>query len=133
MFLNQLSERQKNNFYILAKEATIADNAIQTQEETLLNDYCREMHINPETVPNNTLDSVIEDIVNNATKVEKNIMYLEVLGLLKIDGVFSDEEREYLKKINVALDVNEEIRIRMDALLDVYQLMYSEMNNLIRM
>ena len=121
MFLTQLSERQKNNFYILAKEATIADNAIQTQEETLLNDYCREMHINPETVPNNTLDSVIEDIVNNATKVEKNIMYLEVL------------EREYLKKINVALDVNEETRIRMDALLDVYQLMYSEMNNLIRM
>lgn len=55
--------------------------------------YCHEMNI-PENVPecNESLEDVLNDLTDKTSNIEKKIMLLEIMALVKSDSVYDEKE-----------------------------------------
>jgi len=127
MFLNQLSCESKNAFLELCIYAAHSDKVFKDEESQMIFDYCHEMNI-PEVMPENTeeLDDILNFIKEKASEKEKNIIYLEILGLLKADNEFDEKEKAFLQRVIIDLGIRESIVNKIDGLLNEYMAVCSE-------
>lgn len=128
MFLNYLKERNKENFLKLCVYAAVSNGVFATKEEEMLGAYCREMNM-PQNIPDtsDSLEYVLADIVEHTDELEKNIIVMEILGLVKIDGVYDDKEKDFMKNLIDGLMVKECLLNKMNSLLDIYTVVCKEL------
>lgn len=121
MFLNQLNEVTKESFLKLCVHAALSNGIFANEEKETLYAYCREMNVK-ENIPDTpeTLDELLEKINGETSDKEKNIYILEILALIKSDGIYDDKEREFMKKLAYRLGFSEETLVKYNNLLEKY-------------
>lgn len=105
MFLNQLSDKEKNAFISLSVHASKSNGVFADEEKTMIQEYCREMDIPLFDADDAiSMDEIIA-IFNESELTIKKIVLLETLGLVYSDGEYDDSEKgfvkEYAKKIGL--------------------------------
>lgn len=121
MFLNQLKEVNKELFLKVCIHAAWSNGVFVNEEREMIFAYCREMSI-PENVPecDETINDVLLELAEKATTKEKNIIVLEILGLVKADGIYEDKEKEFMEALATGMNVNEGVLSKLNSLLDIY-------------
>ena len=118
MFLNYLT---KENFLKLCVCAAMANEVFSEEEKETFDLYCREMgleaHI-PDMSEN--VDDLIAKIFSSTRMDEKNIIALEILSLLKCDGVYDDDEKIFMDKLAKGLRISDDKILKLEYLLDKY-------------
>lgn len=98
------------------------------EEKEMIFAYCREMCI-PEDVPeyDGTINDVLLELVKKATAKEKNIIVLEILGLVKADGEYEEKEIEFMNSIVAGMKVKEGVLSKLNSLLTIYTTVCNEL------
>lgn len=129
MFLNQLEQSTKYLFLDVCVHAAIANDIFVDAEKEMIGAYCREMNI-PENMSecNKSLDDVLVQLANEATSKEKNIIVLEILGLVKADGNYDDKEKSFMQKLISTMGIEENVLNNLEKLLDSYMSICEELH-----
>ena len=121
MFLNRLNETTKESFLKLCVHASLANGVFAEEEKQTLFAYCREMNVR-ESIPDTpeTFEELVKRINSETNSEEKNIYILEILALIKSDGVYDEKEQIFMKEFVDGLGFTEEIIDKYDKLLEKY-------------
>lgn len=121
MFLNLLQESNKDLFLKLCVHASLANEIFAEEEKEMIYAYCREMNI-AEHIPEETeeFDKIVDSLAVQADDVEKNIIILEILGLIKADGIYDEKEEEFMKKLVKGMKVKNDVLSKFNSLLEIY-------------
>ena len=121
MFLNQLKETNKEDFLKVCVYASLANGVFADEEKDMLFAYCREMNIKehvPETPE--ALEVLMQKIREKTNIQEKRIFVLEILALVKADGVYDDQENQFMKKMLDGLQLSDDVLKIFETLLEKY-------------
>lgn len=123
MFLNQLSEKEKNAFISLSIHASNSNGVFADEEKLIIQEYCREMGIPFFDADNAiSMDDVVSVFKNSDIRIKK-IVLLETLGLIYSDGEFDASEKgfimEYAEQIGLTEDIVEKQTKAIKEYLDV--------------
>jgi hypothetical protein len=131
MFLGQLSEESKNLFLQLCIDAALANDVVEVEETQTIGEYCREMDIpkptSYEAVPLDTLLAGTDKL----PAVEKKIILTELLGLVKVDGVYDQSETVFIEKVTKAFGVSDSVLAELADLLDRYLALCTELSQVV--
>ena len=94
MFLKLLNVDAKEKFLKLCVFASNSNGFLENEERLLIFEYCREMNLKEESFED--LMSEMNDVMSLK---EKKIVLLEILALIKCDGVYDKKEKEFMEKI----------------------------------
>ncbi|MCM1494133.1 MAG: hypothetical protein NC180_13070 [Muribaculaceae bacterium] len=110
MLLGQLSEKNKKLFLQLEMLLANIDGNFSASEKVLIEKHCREMGIDPADYNVNiSLDETVNDIYENMSVKEKKIIFIELITLAVIDGVYDDKEKELVDSLRKMLGMPEEV------------------------
>ena len=109
MFLNQLSEKEKEAFISLSVHVSNSNGIFADEEKVMIQEYSKEMEI-PEFDTNEakSIDEIINVFKSSELHIKKVIM-LEVLGLVYSDGFYDAEEEYFIKKFSDDIGLADEI------------------------
>jgi tellurite resistance protein len=109
MFLNQLSEKEKEAFISLSVHVSNSNGIFADEEKVMIQEYSKEMEI-PEFDTNEakSIDEIINVFKSSELHIKKVIM-LEVLGLVYSDGFYDAEEENFIKKFSNDIGLADEI------------------------
>ncbi len=121
MFLNRLNETTKESFLKLCVHASLSNGVFAEKEKETLFAYCREMNVH-ENIPDTpeTFEELVKIINGETSNEEKNIYILEILALIKSDGIYDEKEQEFMKKLANGLGFSDEILAKYNNLLGKY-------------
>lgn len=121
MLLNVLKEKNQELFLKVCVYAAMANEVIEKEEREMIFAYCREMNIK-EHIPNieGTIEELAAKLATQADEVEKRVIALEILGLVKADERFDDKEKVFYGKLIKGLQIEKDIADRLDSLLERY-------------
>lgn len=130
MFLNQLNEDQKELFLELCYHAVMADGNFDQQEMETMPRLCYEMMI-PNHMPDteNSLATVLDEILESSSAQEINIIVFELMLLLKSDGNYNDGEKEFIEYVVSTLQLSFLKFENLDTLANRYLLLTNEIND----
>ena len=108
MFLNKLTDQEKEAFISLSIHAANADTVFVEEEKALIQDYCKEMGIvffdSSSIMPLEELKKIYADSsINN-----KKIVLFELLGLVYVDGKYDNEEKNFINEFAEAIGLSAE-------------------------
>lgn len=132
MFLNQLSEMEKELYLELCAHAVAADGEFSPEEMEAIALYCYEMMI-PNHLPDTDepLESVLDEINRISSKQVKNIIAFELILLLKHDGAFDKKEKSFINIVIEKLGLNEEKYNRLEGLVNLHIALSNELDKAI--
>ena len=121
MFLNRLNETTNESFLKLCVHASLSNGNFAEEEKEILFAYCREMNVQ-ENIPDTpeTFEELVKIISSETSNEEKNIFILEILALIKSDGIYDEKEQEFMKKLANGLGVSDEVLVKYNNLLEKY-------------
>lgn len=96
MFLNQLSNHEKEAFISLSVHAAKANGIFEEEEKSLIEEYCREMAIEESDLENIMTMEEVEAVFSKSENHIKKIVLLEVFGLVYSDGQYDSEEKGFI-------------------------------------
>lgn len=106
MFLRELSDNSKKLFLELEMLLVHADGDFSKQEEKLVNQHCAEMGIDPIPYDESVeLEEIIGNINNTMTAKEKKIIFIELITVAIIDGVYDNREKEIVESLRNLLKI----------------------------
>ena len=112
MWLSSLSERQRDALLGLAHNVVVSDGLLDPGEETMLDEFKREMALKPEVVSDYLeLDGI--DAVFDSRRA-RIVAILNLLHLSYADGAFEIEEECLLKEVARVFDMDDADFRRMD-------------------
>ena len=115
MYLNTLTNVEKELFLELALNACYANGELDPNEKVMMDQYGSEMGIKINSYkPSKTQSQVLEDLKSiKAIKTLRKI-YIEITALMMVDGVIDKDEEKYLKEIQkiASLKDSQVVRIR---------------------
>ena len=120
MFLNYLKEESKENFLKLCLAAAQANNVIEKEEEQLMYAYCKELGIK-EQIPSGDID--VESVLSEL----KEVISLEILGLMYSDGEYDSSEKEFVDELVNKFEITKDELEKIDKLLNEYSEVYKKM------
>lgn len=128
MFLNQLNQENKESFLKICVLASLSNDVFEQEEREMISAYCREMNIH-DNIPdcNESLEEVLKNLGDKASDVEKKIILMEVIGLLKSDGLYDEKEMIFINSLVKGLNIKEEVLSKIISLLEVYTTVYKEL------
>lgn len=132
MFLNYLKDTNKDKFLKLCVHAALANGIFKEEQKEIFKAYCRELGVEehiPETSDN--FEELAESIFKDSTEIERKIIVLEILALIKSDGVYDDDEKEFMEKLASYLQVNEDVQLKLEELLRQYLVISADMYSFI--
>lgn len=110
MLLGQLSENGKKLFLSLATVLANIDGECSVSEQRLLKQYCEEMSIDPIPYDANTnIQDIVRYINESMTVKEKKIIFIELIAVAVIDGVYDDKEKEFVESLRKLLKIPEDV------------------------
>jgi len=112
MFLNKLSDNEKNAFLELAHYIARSDDDFSEKQKSIIQTYCLEMQISDISFNDSTfkLEAILE---NFSTENSQKIILLELMALVYSDNILHDKERDVLNQMIEIFNFN-------PALLNVY-------------
>ena len=113
MYLNQLDEKTKGLFLNLAIYVAESNGVVDNAERLLINQYCLEMGITYSDKKEKNIDSILDDL-KGCSKEIKNIIVVELMGLIISDGNTDITEKVLINEICDKLGVSSEKRIVLD-------------------
>lgn len=121
MFLNRLNETIKECFLKLCVHASLSNGIFAEEEKETLFAYCREMNVQ-ENIPGTpeTFEELVKIINGKTSNEEKNIFILEILALIKSDGIYDEKEQEFMKKLANGFGFSDEVLVKYNNLLEKY-------------
>ena len=108
MYLNKLNEEEKKAFLCLAHFVAGANGVVEEAEKNMISQYCVEMEMQDISCQNNSIESIISTL-ENSSKVVKNIVMIELIGLCMSDGEFDFDETGIIEKISSGLGMSKEM------------------------
>ena len=100
MYLADLSREQKDLFLDLSIFSMQIDGVVESREQNLVYEYCKEMGIECRSSTNsNTVDEVLKRLEEISTSSEMKKISVELVALMYADEDFADEENALLKKL----------------------------------
>ena len=108
MYLNKLNDEEKKAFLGLAHFVAGANGVVEDAEKNMIAQYCVEMEITDIPLENSSIESVLS-VFDNSTKVIKNIVMLELVGLCMSDGEFDSDESGIIERISSGLGISKEM------------------------
>ena len=127
MFLNQLSNEEKNAFISLSVKISEANGVFDEVERAMIQEYCKEMEIpffNTEKA--DSIDAIVE-VFKNATDHVKRIVILEALGLAYSDGEVDYEEDNLMRSFVGEIGIEENVYKEIGELLNKYNAVLAEL------
>ena len=108
MFLEKLSEREKEVFLDLARATAKANGMVEDSEKEMIRRYSREMSMDEHKIYDEvTVDEAAEFLKESSSKV-RNIIIVELMILCSADGEKDKEEKKFVKdlaeKIGISLE-----------------------------
>ncbi len=105
MWLSRLSQLQRSTLLGLAHNVVVSDGLLDPNEEGMLDEFKREMELNPETesqyIELNGIDRIFD------TRQSRAIAMLNLLRLSYADGAFEIEEECLLKEVGRAFGLRD--------------------------
>lgn len=105
MFLNYLSQKEKEIFWNIANMVVRVDGELAQEEMDMLEEYKREMQSDfcfDETKVDKL--AILDELKDSSMQVKK-IIYLELYGLVYADKKYTIEERTFMSKIQENFDI----------------------------
>ncbi|MCM1330775.1 MAG: hypothetical protein NC253_15245 [Ruminococcus sp.] len=132
MYLNRLSNEQKELFLDLCIHASMSNNDFDEKEKEYIRQYCEEMQLdNVRYTAENELDAAVEKMIKISSETELKIVILELTALLLSDNEYDEMEKQFMEKMltkaSISSDVNNQIIASLKKLTDIY----SEINSII--
>lgn len=126
MFLGKLSKEKKEMFLQLSIHAALSNKDLAEKEKLMIHGYCEELGIEEYEIKVKTdLDKLLEDIKENSTEEEKNIIIFEIAALVMSDNEYDPLEQEFMNTLKDKLEVSNDKVERMfeliKKLMDVYK------------
>ena len=106
MYLSYLKPLHKEAFLDLSLIVSNADHKLNIPEKNLIGQLCEEMGIEPKASCERSLDAVLADIQATATRKEKKIILLELLGIVMVDKDIQVEELDIVNILINELELN---------------------------
>lgn len=132
MFLNSLNPTEKDNFMRLAMTLIKADGVVEESEKQILSAYANEMQIQVRSLDEQCdTDKVIEELAKSSSLKTRRIIFLELLALAFADGNYVAEEKELLKCLANAFELDRTFIDRAVNLEDAYVAAYMSLVNLV--
>lgn len=132
MFLNSLNPTEKDNFMKLAMTLIKADGVVEESEKQILSAYANEMQIQVRSLDEQCdTDKVIEELAKSSSLKTRRIIFLELLALAFADGNYVAEEKELLKCLANAFELDKTFIDRAVNLEDAYVAAYMSLVNLV--
>lgn len=106
MWLSALSDQQRVALLGLAHDVVVSDGVLDPNEELMLDEFKREMALNPDTQSEYLdLDGIEHIFDSHKSRV---IAILNLLRISYVDGAFEVEEECLLKEVSRIFGVNSE-------------------------
>lgn len=132
MFLNSLNPTEKDNFMKLAMTLIKADGVVEESEKQILSAYANEMQIQVRSLDEQCdTDKVIDELAKSSSLKTRRIIFLELLALAFADGNYVAEEKELLKCLANAFELDKTFIDRAVNLEDAYVAAYMSLVNLV--
>ena len=106
MWLPTLLAEQQQVFLGLAHNVVVSDGLLDPNEESMLEEFRREMGLSPQVESSYTELEGIEDIFD--TKRSRLVALLNLLRLSYVDGAFEIEEECFLKEVSKAFNISDQ-------------------------
>lgn len=121
MFLNLLREESKELFLKVCVHASLSNEIFAEEEKEMIYAYCREMNIT-EHIPEQVEDfgQIMNCLAEKTDDTEKKIIILEILGLIKADGIYDEKEKCFIKMFVDEMGIQEDMLGRINSLLEIY-------------
>ena len=108
MFLEKLSEHEKEAFLDLARATAKADGMVEDAEMDMIRRYCREMSMDEHKIYDvKTVDEAAEFFSKASSKVQ-NIVIVELLMLCSADKEEEKEEKKFISDLAGKIGISEE-------------------------
>jgi len=108
MFLRELNEYEKKAFISLAVNVAEACDLYADEELDMVLDYCREMNIEFNIAkPFKDMDEIVAEYKDSFEK-NKRIVLLEILGLIRSHGEYSDKAIQFMNGFANSIGLDEE-------------------------
>jgi len=131
VFLNLLNEKQKTLFLKLAVKAAEANDTVSGEEAAMLDEFAKEMQIDPVHESEEPTDELLCKIVNISSKKALRIVTFEILGILYSDGKYDDAERMFVKKMSDTFGISSETVEDMERAINEYASVYSRITKIV--
>lgn len=107
MFLNQLTDKEKEAFLKLAIDAAYTNGDFNTEEHAMIDQYCQEMNLPRQDQYSETALDQLVPIFSSAEDSHKKIVVFELLGLLVADGEFDEAEKVFIHELALSIGVQD--------------------------
>ena len=108
MFLNRLSNEQKEMFLDLCIHASKSNNNFDDDEKLIIEQYCDEMHIDVRFDEKLTLQEIAEKLPTISSKSDIRIVLLETASLLLSDNIYDESEKQFFESFAEKAGVSRE-------------------------
>ena len=114
MYLNQLSNEQKELFLDLCIHAAESNAEITDKEKNYIKQYCEEMQIaEVRFKAEMPLEQAIDKMIAVSNQRELRIVLIELTALVMCDGHYDDFEKNFIKKIAIAANITDDDKLKM--------------------
>ena len=132
MYLNKLSEEQKNLFLDLCIHAAMANNVMADEEKELIDQYCAEMDISsPRYSTETSVDDARAKLAEISSGSEKRIIALEIAALMFADNEHDESEKVFMRELTQSLDITDDEYDKILGFVGKIIGLYSEINGFI--
>lgn len=132
MYLNRLSDEQKNIFLDVCIHAANANNDFADEEKLYIRQYCEEMRLPKVRYETDSdIKELIPRLVKISTKSELKMITIELMGLLLSDQCYDSFEKEFMDYFSKETELtNQKFQQIFDALNELNAL-YEKFNKIV--
>ena len=106
MFLNRLSNEQKELFLDLCIHASKSNEDFSDEEKLTLEQYCEEMHIEVRFDEKAGFEEAASKLLDISTDTELRIIMLETAALLISDNSYDEQEQSFFESLSAKLGMD---------------------------
>ncbi|MBR1764598.1 MAG: hypothetical protein IJ746_04315 [Ruminococcus sp.] len=108
MFLNRLSNEQKELFLDLCIHASKSNDDFSADEKFVIDQYCEEMHIPVRYEEQHEMATLAEKLIAVSSESDLKIILLETSALLLSDNKFDEFEQQFIEAFTKQIGMTRE-------------------------
>ncbi len=110
MLLNRLQDKNKKLFLQLETILVHIDGEYSDTEKKIVKNHCEEMGLEPIEYDSDVDIKELAGMINNEMSVEeKKIIFIELITVAIIDGVYDSREKEFVESLGKMLALPKEV------------------------
>ena len=132
MYLNQLSNEQKELFLDLCIHAAQANHVVEEKEKQYIEQYCTEMQLESvRFTVRISVEEAVEKLVAISTMRELRIVLIELTALVLCDGTYDEAEKAFVQQLACAANVAESEMLQIQENVSDLFTIYAKLDKLI--